>query len=123
MRAVLDASVLLGPAPDLPEMDVAISAITLAQLHEAALKAGAPEDRAELLRRVAVVERTFDALPVDDAVAREYGRLAAIASGARISIPDLLVAATASVHGAALWTRRAEAFAAVKGALEVHAPA
>jgi prevent-host-death family protein len=122
-RALLDASILLGPDPGLPEVDVAISAITLAQLHEGALKAESAADRAELLRRVAVAEKTFDALPVDDAVAREYGRLASIAGGARIPVADLLVAATASAHGAALWTRRLDAFAAVHHVLEIHAPA
>lgn len=122
-RAVLDASILLGPDPGLPRIDVAVTSMTLAQLHEAALKAESAEDRAELLRRVAVVERTFDALPVDDAVAREYGRLASIAAGARIPIADLLVAATASVHGAAVWTHRPQAFAAISDALGIHAPA
>lgn len=121
-RALLDASILLGEDASLPAMDAAISAITLAQLHQGALAATSPQDRAELLRRVAVVERSFDALPVDDAVAREYGRLSALTAGVRISIADLLVAATASAHGAALWTHRAEAFAALADALEIHSP-
>lgn len=123
VRVLLDASILLGPDPGLPETGVAISAITLAQLHEAALKADEPGDRAELLRRVAVVEKTFDALAVDDAVAREYGRLASIAAEVRIPMADLLVAATASAHGAALWTRRPHAFTALEHTLEVHAAA
>jgi toxin FitB len=56
-----------------------------------------------------VIERTFDAPPVDEVVAREYGRLAAavVAAGREPQAPmtDLLIAATALAHDATLWTR------------------
>ena len=77
MRAVLDTSVVIatdvGPLPG----ELAISAVTLAELHFGVLIAGEQTLRAERLRRLSVLHRQFDALPVDDAVAASYGQLAA----------------------------------------------
>src|SRR3954471_7804706 len=73
MRALLDTSVLLGPDPGPIDGEIAISAISLAELHFGVLVASVDSVRAERLRRVALIERNFDALPVDEAVAREYG--------------------------------------------------
>ncbi len=66
-----------GPDPGVIEAEVAISAISLAELHFGVLVATSPAVRAERLRRLTIIEKTFDALPVDDSVTREYGRLAA----------------------------------------------
>jgi predicted nucleic acid-binding protein len=112
MRVLLHTSVLLGAEPDLGEADVAISAISLAELHFGVLVARTGEVRAERLRRLGLIEKTFDALPVDDAVAREYGRLAAAVVQAgrqpRARVADLLIAATARTHSAELWTRNGD---------------
>lgn len=108
MTFLLDTSVLLGPPLTLAG-PVAISAITLAELHFGVLVASDPAERAERLRRLAVVEREFQPLPVDDRVARSFGLLASlVAATGRSPRPramDLLVAATAHAHGARLVTR------------------
>ena len=111
MIGVLDTSVVL--AADVPPLpgQLAISAATLAELHFGVLVANMPAIRAERLRRLALVERSFEPLPVDAAVARSYGLLAAAVAGSgrqpRSRIMDLLIAATAHAHGARLYTRNA----------------
>lgn len=123
MRAVLDTSVVIasgiGPLPG----ELAISAATVAELHFGVLVAAQPAVRAERLRRLAVLQRRFDALPVDDAVAASYGQLAAavVAVGRRprARVMDLLIAATAHAHGARLYTRNAGDLVGADALLEV----
>ncbi|CCG05755.1 Cytotoxic translational repressor of toxin-antitoxin stability system, toxin of TAS system [Blastococcus saxobsidens DD2] len=111
MRALLDTSVLIATGVGPLEGELAISAVTLAELHFGVLVAGEPAVRAERLRRLSVLQRKFDALPVDDAVAVSYGQLAAavVAAGRqpRVRAMDLLIAATAHAHEARLYTRNA----------------
>lgn len=91
------------------EGDLAISAATLVELHFGVLVATDAQARAERLRRLSVLQRRFDALPVDQAVAASYGQLAAavVAAGRRprARAMDLLIAATAHAHSARLYTR------------------
>jgi len=108
VRAVLDTSVLIGA--DAPSgVDAAISAASLAELHFGVLVARDEQERARRLQRLAAIEATFEPLPVDGAVARESGRLAAAVHGRggkpRGRAIDLAIAATASVHGVPLLTR------------------
>ncbi|HWH28807.1 MAG TPA: type II toxin-antitoxin system VapC family toxin [Mycobacteriales bacterium] len=108
-RGVLDTSVVLATDVGPLEGELAISAATLAELHFGVLVTDDPAVRAERLRRLSVVQRRFDALPVDEAVAASYGQLAAavVSSGRqpRARAMDLLIAATAHAHGARLYTR------------------
>lgn len=122
-RALLDTSVIIaGDIAPIPGL-LAISAITLAELQFGVLVARAPEVRAERLRRLSVLHRHFDALPVDESVAISYGRLAAAVVDAgrqpRRRTMDLLIAATAHAHGARLYTRNADDFTGLEGLVDV----
>ena len=106
-QALLDTSVLIGAAPPVG-IEGAISSASLAELHFGVLVAGDPDERARRAQRLGVVEATFDPLPIDDAVAREWGRLAAavVERGGqpRRRAIDLAIAATANVAGVPLIT-------------------
>jgi predicted nucleic acid-binding protein len=126
-RALLDTSVLIGAEPEPIVGDLAISAVSLAELHFGVLVASDDAVRAERLRRVGVIERTFDALPVDEVVAREYARpgAALVAAGPkpRARLADLLIAATAAVHDATIWTRNPRDFVGLDDLVRVEVPA
>lgn len=122
-RGLLDTSVVIAAdvAP-LPGV-LAISAVTLAELHFGVLVARSAPVRAERLRRLSVLQRRFDALPLDDDVAASYGRLAAavVASGRqpRGRVMDLLIAATAHAHDATLYTRNPDDFTGLEGLIDI----
>jgi len=111
VRALLDTSVLIATnVPDL-EGELAISAASLAELHFGVMVTTNTAVRAERLRRLSILQRTFDPLTIDDDVATSYGRLAAavaeIGRQPRSRVFDLLIAATAHAHDARLYTRNA----------------
>ena len=125
MRAVLDTSVLIaaeGPG----DVEGAISAASLAELYFGTLQARTDDERARRVQRLGVIEATFDPLPIDAVVAREWGRLAA-AVAARGAQPrrraiDLAIAATASVHRAPLLTHDVADFAVIDDLVDVREP-
>jgi predicted nucleic acid-binding protein len=125
-HAVLDTSVLIGDG--IREVDglLAISVISVAELSFGVLVARSTQVRAERLRRLGLVQQRFDPLPVDDAVAASYARLAAAVVDAgrqpRRRSMDLLIAATAHAHGARLITRHVDDFAGLEGLVEVDEP-
>lgn len=111
MKAVLDTSVVIAADVQPLPGELAISAVTLAELHFGVLVTADAAVRAERLRRLSVLQQRFDALPVDESVAAAYGRLAAVVSAGRrprARAMDLLIAATAHAHGARLYTRNAQ---------------
>jgi predicted nucleic acid-binding protein len=123
MKALLDTSVLI--ATDVPalEGELAISAASLAELHFGVLVTADAATRAERLRRLSDLQRKFDALPVDDAVAISYGQLAAAVVNTgrqpRSRVMDLLIAATAHAHGARLYTRNAADLVGIEHLIEI----
>ncbi|MFN8089286.1 MAG: type II toxin-antitoxin system VapC family toxin [Mycobacterium sp.] len=123
MKAILDTSVVI--AMDIGPLDgeLAISSITLAEMHFGVLVATGQAVRAERLRRLLVLRRIFDALPVDEPVAESYGRIAAAIVDAgrkpRARSLDLLIAATAHAHEARLYTRNAGDLRGLEDLIEI----
>ena len=122
MRVLLDTSVLIeGPGPG--DVEAAISAVSIAELHFGVLAASDPDERARRAQRLGAVEAAFDPLPLDVAVAREWGRLAAaiVERGGqpRRRALDLAIAATASVQRVPLLTRDKQDFTLIADLLEL----
>jgi predicted nucleic acid-binding protein len=125
VRALLDTSVLI--AAETPgELEGAISAASLAELHFGVLVAAGKDERARRSQRLGTIEATFDPLPVDAAVAREWGRLAAavVSRGgkARRRALDLVIAATANVHQVPVLTLNPKDFALIADLVDARAP-
>ena len=70
MKALLDTSVLI--ATDVPTLDgeLAISSPSIADLHFGVMVTADDATRAERLRRLTMLQRSFDSLPIDDQVAK-----------------------------------------------------
>jgi predicted nucleic acid-binding protein len=123
VNAVLDTSVVLATNVPPLEGDLAISAATLAELHFGVLVTKDATLRAERLRRLSVIQHSFDALPLDETVAASYGLIAAavVAAGRqpRARVMDLLIAATAHAYGAKLYTRNAGDLVGLESLVEV----
>lgn len=110
--------------PALLPAEVAISAITLAELSAGPGAAGNPDERSrrqDLLQRT---EAVFNPLPFDVDAARAYGRVfSAVAAigrkprGARAV--DLLIASAALAAGLPLYTRNGDDFTGLTGLIEV----
>jgi predicted nucleic acid-binding protein len=124
-RALLDTSVLIG-AESPGDLEAAISVASLAELHFGVLAATDDDERARRSQRLGVIEATFDPLPIDAAVAREWGRLAAAISTRggrpRRRAIDLAIAATANVAGVPLVTNDAADLTLIADLVDVRAP-
>lgn len=123
-RVLLDTSVLIASG-DPGEREGAISAASLAELHFGALVATDPDERGRRAQRLGVIESTFEPLPIDAPVAREWGRLAAAVAERggrpRRRAVDLAIAATANVHGVPLLTGDTADLAIIDDLVEVQA--
>ena len=112
-RGLLDTSVVIdldriqrGQLPG----ELAISAVTLAELAAGPHATDDVDERARRQDRLQRVEATFDPLPFDAAAARAFGRIYSLvaASGRKARgrrAMDLLIAATALGAGLPLYTR------------------
>jgi predicted nucleic acid-binding protein len=125
MALLLDTSILIRGRTD-PLDKVAISAISIAELHFGVLVAADDEARAQRLQRLAMIEETFFPLPFDTDAARECGRLhAAVAQRGgkpRRRSFDLAIAATANVHGVPLLTLDVTDFKLIDDLVDVRSP-
>jgi predicted nucleic acid-binding protein len=122
---LLDTSVLIKGHSD-PLDKVAISAVSIAELHFGVLVASDDEVRGMRLQRLARIEEKFSPLPFDTRVARECGRLyAALARRGgkpRRHAFDLAIAATANVHGAPLLTANAADLKLIDDLVDLRSP-
>ena len=123
MSVILDTSALITLwSPD-PNEEYAISVISLAELHFGVLKATGTPALAARLRRLSEIERAFDPIPVDDRVARAYAECAQavtqIGRSPRPRVFDLVIAATALVEAARLYTFNPEDFRGLEELVEV----
>ena len=126
-RGLIDTSIvidleLIEPAA-LP-LEVAVSAVTMAELAAGPHATADPNERARRQDRLQRAEATFEPLPVDAAVARAYGRVyAAVAAAGRKArgrrAVDLFIAATAVAAGLPLYTRNPDDFAGLSDVIEI----
>jgi hypothetical protein len=126
MRIILDTSALIDGQALPPGVEASISAVSIAELHFGLLVAPDENSRANRATRLGLIEARFPhPLPVDDRVAREWGRLKAAVSQRggkpRKRIADLAIAATANVHGAELVTHNVKDFKLIEDLVALRA--
>ncbi|HVF06177.1 MAG TPA: type II toxin-antitoxin system VapC family toxin [Frankiaceae bacterium] len=105
-------------------VEVAVSAITMAELAAGPHAARDDDERARRQDRLQRAEAAFDPLPFDVDAARAYGRIyaAVVAAGRKARgarAVDLLIAATACAAGLPLYTRNEDDFRAIDHLVEV----
>jgi hypothetical protein len=126
-RGVIDTSVVVDmehlDVSALP-LEVAVSAITMAELAAGPHATNDVGERARRQDRLQRAEAAFDPLPFDTEAARAYGRIYAAvidrgrkARGARAV--DLLIAATACAAELPLYTRNQEDFRGLEGLVDI----
>ena len=121
-RAIADTSVFIAreagrPLGELPD-EIAVSVITVAELELGVLRATDPSSRATRLATLASVRSTYPLLPIDEATASCFARLAdeQLRFGRKPRRHDTWIAATALRHDVAVLTQDADfaAFASVQ---------
>jgi len=118
----MDTSVVIDldqiDAGQLPN-ELAISALTMAELAAGPHATGDAGERARRQDRLQRAEAVFDPLPFDGDCARAYGRIyaAVVARGRKARGPraiDLSIAATAVAASLALYTRNVDDFRGIE---------
>ncbi|MBO0679107.1 type II toxin-antitoxin system VapC family toxin [Mycolicibacterium sp. S2-37] len=110
---------ILDSLPD----EMAISAVTVAELAAGPLLAGTPVEAAKRQSRLQEVESLMEPIPFDANAARSYGLVvAAVVRGGlkpRSRFADLLIAASAHANGLDLYTRNVHDFLGLEGLVRV----
>ena len=126
-QGLIDTSVVIDlddiHAGRLPS-ELAISALTMAELAAGPHATRDTAERARRQDRLQRAEATFDPLPFDGDAARAYGRIyaAIVATGRKARGPravDLLIAATALAANLPLYTRNVADFRGIEHLLTV----
>ncbi|AGB26802.1 putative nucleic acid-binding protein, contains PIN domain (plasmid) [Mycobacterium sp. JS623] len=121
-QGLIDTSVVIALEhldPDQLPRELAVSALTMAELAAGPHATTDSDERAARQDRLQRAEATFDPLPFDSAAARAYGRIyaAITATGRKARGPravDLLIAATALGANLPLITRNANDFRGIE---------
>jgi predicted nucleic acid-binding protein len=126
-RGIIDTSIVIDlehvAVGALPR-ELAVSAVTLAELAAGPHATADPQERARRQDRLQRAEATFEPLPVDANVARAYGRVYAAVAGAGRKARgarslDLLIAATALASDLPLYTRNPSDFRGTESLIEI----
>ncbi len=126
-QGLLDTSVVIdleGLDPSKLPIEVAVSALTMAELAAGPHAASDADERGRRQDRLQRAEAAFDPLPFDGEAARAYGRIyaAVTASGRKARgarAVDLLVAATACAASLPLYTRNGADFEGLDDLIDV----
>ena len=128
-RGLLDTSAVIDldrlSEEDLP-VELAISAITIAELSAGPHATTDPQERAGRIERLQAAAATFDQIPFDTSAGRAYGRIyaALLAAGRKARgrrALDMLIAATALANELPLYTCNPDDFEGLTGLLDVQA--
>ena len=126
-RGLIDTSVVIDldqiGAGQLPN-ELAVSAVTMAELAAGPHATGDAGERARRQDRLQRAEAAFDPLPFDGDSARAYGRIyaAVVARGRKARGPravDLMIAATALAANLPLYTRNDDDFRGIEHLLTI----
>ena len=126
-RGLIDTSVLIEierVAADALPGEVAVSAITFAELAAGPHATDDPAERARRQDRLQRAEATFEPIPFDGSTARGYGLVyaATVSAGRKARgrrAVDLMIAATAVAAELPVYTRNPTDFGGLEGLLEV----
>jgi predicted nucleic acid-binding protein len=126
-QGMLDTSVVVDLdhlTPKQLPIEMAVSAITMAELAAGPHATSDPRERARRQDRLQRTEATFEPFPFDADAARAYGRIyaAVVASGRKARgarAVDLLIAATAHAAQLPLYTRNPDDFKALDNLVEI----
>ena len=127
LRGILDTSVVIDLdriEPSVLPIEVAVTALTMAELAAGPHAATDANERARRQDRLQRTEEAFDPLPFDSNAARAYGRVyAAVVSAGRKArgarAVDLMIAAIACSVDLPLYTRNPSDFAAQEELVEI----
>ena len=124
MRAVLDTNLLVSGDLVHPGVEVAVASLSWAELEFGVRAARSELERARRETRISRLRSVLGSgLPFDDAASEAYGTLCGlvIANGRQVRgrAIDLMIAATAAAHDAAVLTRDTRDFAGLEGFVPV----
>jgi predicted nucleic acid-binding protein len=124
VKAVLDTSLLVAEALSHPGYEVAVASLSWAEIGYGVRKTTDPVERARREARVSRLRAVLGAgLPFDDAAADAYETVCGLVlpSGREVRgrAIDLMIAATAAAHGAAVITRNPADFDGLDGLVRV----